>query len=134
MRRDAVTAKVRREVLDRDGICFGARIDPRHICADQWGLSHLSTRQDLLTVDHVKEAGMMGRRAPSDPAHLVAMCWWLNTRPPSKEVREAERSYLASLYPAEWGRRKRDPVSCPGDPDPAEVPELAAIVFPRQPR
>lgn len=27
-----------------------------------------------LTLDHVKDQPMMGRRAPSDPSHLVTLC------------------------------------------------------------
>jgi len=47
------------------------------------------------TVDHVKDAPMMGRRAPSDMGHLVALCEWHNViHPPSKELRMKEREYL----------------------------------------
>jgi hypothetical protein len=28
-----------------------------------------------LTLDHVKEQPRMGKRAPSDMAHLVTLCW-----------------------------------------------------------
>jgi hypothetical protein len=47
------------------------------------------------TVDHVKDAPMMGRRAPDDPRHLIAMCEAHNIwHPPSKALRQAEREYL----------------------------------------
>lgn len=28
-----------------------------------------------MTLDHVKDEPMMGRRAPSDEGHLVTLCW-----------------------------------------------------------
>jgi hypothetical protein len=39
----------------------------------------------------------MGKRAPSDERHLVAMCHSANVGVPSKEVRAAERAYLAEV-------------------------------------
>ena len=46
-------------------------------------------------VDHVKDQPMMGKRAPDDEFHLVAMCQEHNTwHPPRKELRQAERRYL----------------------------------------
>lgn len=47
------------------------------------------------TVDHVKDAPMMGKRAPDDLEHLVAMCEEHNVwHPPSRDLRQAERDYL----------------------------------------
>lgn len=47
------------------------------------------------TVDHVKDEPMMGKRAPDDMNHLVAMCEVHNVwKPPSKQLRQAERRYL----------------------------------------
>jgi len=46
-------------------------------------------------VDHVKDQPRMGKRAPDDREHLVAMCQNHNTwHPPRKELRQAEREYL----------------------------------------
>ena len=46
-------------------------------------------------VDHVKDQPMMGKRAPDDEFHLVAMCQAHNTlHPPRRELRQAERAYL----------------------------------------
>lgn len=103
-----VTQAVRLAVLDRDRSCFGVRVDPSHVCRDQWGIPHPSDDRRFLTLDHVKQQAMMGRRAPSDVMHMVAMCYALNVGVPSKELREAERAYLATLYPAAW--RKGGPV------------------------
>jgi hypothetical protein len=48
-------------------------------------------------IDHVKDAPMMGKRAPDDEFHLVAMCQNHNTwHPPRRELRQAEREYLAA--------------------------------------
>lgn len=61
---DPVTPEVRLAVLERDGGCLAVRIggqDPAS-CAGP------------LTLDHVKDAPRMGRRAPSDAAHLATVC------------------------------------------------------------
>lgn len=43
---------------------------------------------------------MMGQSAPrDDPRWAVAMCWHHNVdSPPSKALRQAERSYLEAMY------------------------------------
>lgn len=75
-RRDRVSPALRRSVLERDGGCVAAIIDPRHVCRDQWGRSHGSFLLTAMTLDHIQEGyGRMGVRAPSDPAHLVTLCW-----------------------------------------------------------
>lgn len=40
---------------------------------------------------------MMGRRAPSDRKHMVALCLDANVGVPSKAEREWMRQYLASV-------------------------------------
>ena len=108
-RKDPVTADVRREVLARDRMCIAYRMDNEHRCRDQWGDAHSPFDVERLTLEHVKEHLTLGRRAPSDPAHLVALCGGTNVGVPSKAMREAFRQYLATLYPAAWadflGRR-----------------------------
>lgn len=111
---DKVQQAVRLAVLARDRRCFVVRVDPRHVCRDQWGIPHPSDDDRFLTLDHVKDGPMMGRRAPSDVMHMVAMCHAANVSVPSKELRAAERAYLAKLYPAAW-RRKGEPVYDPAD-------------------
>ena len=75
-RRDAVTPAIREAVLRRDKGCVQALLDLTHVCRDQWGRPHGSYLVDLMTLDHVQEGyGRMGVRAPSDPAHLVTLCW-----------------------------------------------------------
>lgn len=104
MRKDAVTPGDRDEVLRRDRFCFLFRLDDSHECRDTWGTPHSPFDRSKLTLDHVKQRLMLGRRAPSDPAHMVAMCGAGNVRVPSKDVRAAQREYLATLYPEAWGR------------------------------
>ena len=89
-----VTPDLRRQVLQRDGQCVLAILEPGHLCRDTWGRHHASTALDLLSLEHVKDQPRMGRRAPSDPAHLVAMCHWSNVNVPSKDQRTAIREYL----------------------------------------
>lgn len=97
---DKVTEDVRHRVLARDVQCFIFRIDPGHVCADRWGRLHHPFETWRLSLDHVKDGPMLGKRAPSDEWHLVAMCYRGNIAVPSKEVRAAERTYLQSLREA----------------------------------
>ena len=64
MTRDPVTQAVALEVLARDNGCVAVTLgeDP-------------SSCTGRLTLDHVKDQPRMGKRAPSDPAHLVALCF-----------------------------------------------------------
>ena len=63
MRPDPVTPAVRLAVLTRDRDCVAYRLGATDYCSGR------------LTLDHVKDQPRMGKRAPSDPAHLVALCW-----------------------------------------------------------
>ena len=99
MSRDPVTPALRELVLRRDGACVAAKLDPLHVCRDQWGHPHGAFLLAFMTLDHVQEGyGRMGLRAPSDAAHLVTLCWgahllshWATSHRP--ELRE----YLAGL-------------------------------------
>jgi len=99
MKRDPVTPAIREAVLLRDGRCVAATLDPRHFCRGRWGDFHATNALGLMTLDHVQEGyGRMGVRAPSDPAHLVTLCWgahllthWATSHRP--ELRE----YLAKV-------------------------------------
>ena len=91
------------EVIARDDICFLFRIQAGHICRDAWGRRHEPSDRERLTVDRVKEHPRMGvGESHRDPTHLIAMCYASNVGGPSKEVRAAERAYLARLYPSVW--------------------------------
>jgi hypothetical protein len=63
MHADPVTAELRLAVLARDGDCVAFQFSGTDECSGR------------LTLDHVKEQPMMGKRAPSDMAHLVTLCW-----------------------------------------------------------
>lgn len=95
--KDPVTAVVRWSVMRRDGGCVLALLDPEHRCRDKWGNPHAPTATRSLTVEHVKDSLRMGKRAPSDLDHLVAMCHAGNVGVPSKRNRAKVRDYLATV-------------------------------------
>jgi len=83
-RKDAVSEWTADQVARRDNYrCIAPRIDGQSgWCRDRWG--NAITRwpvnridRDKLTFAHVKDADAqaMGKRAPSDQAHLVLLCW-----------------------------------------------------------
>jgi hypothetical protein len=100
-RADKVSGTLRLEVLRRDGVCFLRTLYDDHVCFGKDDRQHASTDLDKLELDHFwLDGARMGDRAPSDLAHLVAMCCWGNTRRnPPREVRMAEREYSRRLYP-----------------------------------
>lgn len=61
--RDPVTPELRQHVLRRDGGCVAPRLDP-----------DAGRCYGRLTLDHIRDQPMMGKRAPSDPAHLATVC------------------------------------------------------------
>ena len=85
MTRDPVTPDVYLAVIERD-----------HGCVAVWLGADPGDCRGRLTLDHVKDQPRMGKRAPSDMAHLVALCghhhldgWATSHRP---ELREYLRS------------------------------------------
>jgi hypothetical protein len=92
-----VNRELRDAVLRRDGCCVLLRLDPKHLCRTVWGEYHDPRDLSLLTVEHVKTEPMMGRKAPDDLAHLVAMCGFANVAVPSKATRDAIRDYLRGV-------------------------------------
>jgi hypothetical protein len=66
--RDPVTPELRQAVLERDRGCLAPMLDPMVESWSDWCSGRL-------TLDHVREQPMMGKRAPSDMAHLVTLCW-----------------------------------------------------------
>lgn len=95
MPRDRVTHQVALEVLTRDGGCMAPRLGGSEM--DCFGRNRL---------EHVQDGyGRMGRRAASDPAHLVTLCEG-HTEPgmrggkvwcTDKENRQKMRDYLRSV-------------------------------------
>lgn len=61
--RDRVTEELALDVIRRDGGCVAVRLgDSAQRCGGR------------LTLDHVKDQPRLGKRAPSDAAHLVTLC------------------------------------------------------------
>ncbi len=94
MRADPVTPETAADVFLRDGSCIAPLLGGTAM--DCWGRA---------TLEHVKDTLRMGKRAPSDMAHLVALCeghtengrragYQWNT---DKANRARVREYLASL-------------------------------------
>lgn len=94
--------RAKAETLALDRKCFMIRLNPYHLCHDQFGNEHEATDLRQLTVEHVKKELRLGLRADDKPEFMVALCWAENLRPPTKETREAMRAYLAMHYPAVW--------------------------------
>lgn len=94
--KDPVTPAVRYEVFARDGWrCIAPRIDRNKLnpCGGE------------LTLDHVKTTLRFGRRAESDPRHLVTVCDNHSERGAragfqwNTANRDLERAWLAQFYP-----------------------------------
>lgn len=87
---DPVTPALWMEVMAADGgRCVARQLDPdAGDCRGKWGdpfsgaaLGTWGPISDWLTLDHVQSGyGRMGKRAPSDRAHLVTLCWWHHVR------------------------------------------------------
>jgi len=77
-RSDKVSPELHDAVIARDirqaGGCVAAYLDPSHACRNRWGEPQHPASD--LTLDHVQsDYGRMGKRAPSDPGHLVSLCF-----------------------------------------------------------
>ena len=87
-RRDVVTPETWLEVMTRDAYtCAAGRLGPPDPC------------RGGLTLDHVKDQPMMGRRAPSDAAHLVVICYHHHLDGWATAHRPELREYLRSVTP-----------------------------------
>ena len=94
---DPVTSEVRAFVLARDRMCIAAKLEPGHVCRDMFGYPHAPTDLGRMTLEHVKDQLRAGRRAPSDPVHLLTLCYGTNVNVPSKELRAGFRAYLREV-------------------------------------
>ena len=87
--RDRVSPDLAIAIFERDGSCVAVKLG-----ADPAGCGGRAT------LDHVKDLPRMGKRAPSDAAHLVAICekhhiwdgWATSHRP---ELRDYLRAVTA---------------------------------------
>lgn len=104
MRPDAVTPELRAEVLAADGYrCVARMIRCDHArdldaCRNRWGAVVIESGRyplSALTLDHVKDEPMMGKRAPSDRKHLATLCWHHHLDGWATAHRPELRSYIA---------------------------------------
>ena len=65
-------SELRAIVINRDGACLLALLDPTHLCEDQWGQGHSPYDLSRLTLEHVREHPGGMRR--DDPGWCVALC------------------------------------------------------------
>ena len=82
-----MTPALRDAVLNRDAGCVAPRLGATDPCSGR------------LTLDHVKEQPMMGKRAPSDLAHLASICWHHHLDGWATAHRPELREYLRA---ADW--------------------------------
>ena len=83
---DPVTPDVRLFVLERDHGCVAVTLG-----------ENMGDCRGRLTLDHVKDQPRMGKRAPSDPQHLVSVCEWHHLYGWATANRPALREYLRSV-------------------------------------
>jgi hypothetical protein len=81
-----VTPELRLAVLERDHSCVAVRLG-----ADYRGCG------GRLTLDHVKDQPRMGKRAPSDMAHLAVLCERHHLDGWATSHRPALRAYLREV-------------------------------------
>ena len=92
-----VSRELREAVMRRDQCCILLRLDLDHRCRDVWGEYHDPRDLGRLTCEHVKTEPMMGKKAPTDLAHLVALCGYANVAVPSRAMRDGMRQYLREV-------------------------------------
>ena len=93
--KDPVSPELRQAVLERDGGCVALMIG-EHV-PGVVGRLPFSTCIGRLTLDHVREQPMMGKRAPSDLAHLVTLCEHHHLDGWATSHRPELRAYLESV-------------------------------------
>jgi len=96
---DKVTPELHAYILDRDKVCFAAKIDLSHQCRTRFGAPHRSDDRKKLTLDHVHDHATAGKRAASDKDHLIAVCGFANNEGWCSSHRMEEREYLAEVEP-----------------------------------
>lgn len=94
--KDPVTPELRRYVLNRDGGCMAQWLGAPTGCRDTGGYPLPMLSLDL-ELDHVRDQPMIGKRAPSDPIHLVALCHHHHQGGWATRNRPLLRSYLVAV-------------------------------------
>lgn len=91
-------AQLREAVLERDGGCVLAKIEPLHVCRDMFGNPHGPYALSLLTVEHVRPQAAMGAPRVHEPRWCVALCAFYNgPNVVTADQKEAFRAYLARV-------------------------------------
>ena len=108
--RDPVTPDVYGYVVARDGFwCVAPSLDAEDPCADRWGnllrYSDGHWTSDGLTLDHVRDEPMIGKRAPSDARHLVLLCWHHHLNGWATANRPILRAYIKRVEDEQAARR-----------------------------
>jgi len=93
---------MRQLVIERDmdeygNPCVAPRLGAKDGCADRWGRPIWVAEERAITLDHVRDQPMMGKRAPSDPHHLVSLCWHHHLDGWATSHRPLLREYLAGV-------------------------------------
>jgi hypothetical protein len=92
---DPVTPEMRERVLERDEYrCVAPLLGASSACANRWGDEGI----DDLTLDHIREFAMMGKRAPSDEKHMVTLCYHHHLHGWATAHRDLLREYLRMKY------------------------------------
>ena len=97
---DKVTPDVRSEVMRRDQGCVANLLGAKDACTDAWGRALILQGRYtpyLLELDHIRPAAMTGKRGPSTPRWMVAMCpghHRLGNPPWATSNRDLIREYL----------------------------------------
>lgn len=99
-RKDPVQPADHAYVVARDG-CVARNLGAPDKCRDTWGNPFIPReRPDLLEVDHIREAPMVGKRGLSSARWMVGMCPFHHRlgNPPWATSHRAEiRAYLARV-------------------------------------
>ncbi len=74
MTRDPVTDETYWDVMHRDAGCVAATLGEPSRCSGRLTLDHVRGQPAIGSLE-VNNEGGYGRRAPSDAAHLVTLCW-----------------------------------------------------------
>lgn len=99
--RDPVNPADRAFVIARDG-CVARNLGAPDKCRDTFGNPFIPReRPDLLEVDHIREASMVGKRGASTPRWMCGVCPWhhrLGNPPWATGHRPEIRAYLARVH------------------------------------
>lgn len=94
---DKVTPDVAAFVFRRDGACVPSMLGAPGLCTDTFDNVLAATNVERMTLDHVRDHAMMGKRAPSDAAHLIVTCAGHGVQRWELANRDVIRTYLSKV-------------------------------------